>query len=82
MDIFIDFIVFYVMLFIFGFFIIGINGLVIYLVLIREYFKIVINCCFVSLVVFDMFLGFYVVLFIIICNFFGIMNICVVMDLS
>ena len=82
MDISTDFTVFYVTLSILGPFIIGINGLVIYLVLTREYLKTVTNCCLASLAVSDMLSGLYAVPLIITCNSLGTMNICVAMDLS
>ena len=83
MDISTDFIVIYVTLSILGLLIIGINGLVIYLVLTREYLKTVTNFCLASLAVSDMLSGLYAVPLIITCNSpAGIINICVAMDLG
>ena len=83
MDISTDFIVIYVTLSILGLLIIGINGLVIYLVLTREYLKTVTNFCLASLAVSDMLSGLYAVPLIITCNSpAGTINICVAMDLG
>ena len=77
------FIVICVMLSILGLFIIGINGLVIYLVLTREYLKTVTNFCLASLAVSDMLSGLYAVPLIIACSSrAGTINICVAMDLG
>lgn len=72
----------YVTLSILGFFIIGINGLVIYLVLTRQYLKNVTNFCLASLAVSDMLSGLYAVPLIIACNLHLNMDICVAMDLG
>lgn len=73
----------YVMLSILGLFIIGINGLVIYLALTREYLKTITNFCLASLAVSDMLSGLYAVPLIISCNSHaGSINICVAMDLG
>ena len=74
-------IVMYVMLSILGLFIIVINGLVIYLVLTREYLKTVTNFCLASLAVSDMLSGLYAVPLIIACSSrTSTINICVAMD--
>lgn len=75
-------IVIYVALSILGFFTIGINGLVIYLMLTREYLKTVTNFCLASLAVSDMLSGLYAVPLIIACNTHADMDICVAMDLG
>jgi len=78
------FIVIFVTISILGLFIIGINGLVIYLVLTREYLKTVTNFCLASLAVSDMLSVLYAVPLIITCNSRGVttMNICIAMDLG
>ena len=72
----------YVSLSTLGLFIIGINGLVIYLVLTREYLKTVTNFCLASLAVSDMLSGLYAIPLIIACNTQDNIDICVAMDLG
>lgn len=72
----------YVTLCILGFFKIGINGLVIYLVLTREYLKNVTNFCLASLAVSDMLSGLYAVPLIIACSTQTNVDICIAMDLG
>lgn len=77
------FIIIFVTLSILGLFIIGINALVIYLVLTREYLKTVTNFCLASLAVSDMLSGLYAVPLIITCNSrASTINICIAMDLG
>ena len=74
-------IVIFVTISILGLFIIGINGLVIYLVLTREYLKTVTNFCLASLAVSDMLSGLYAVPLIITCNSRAFtINVCLAMD--
>jgi len=76
-------IVIYVTLSILGLFIIGINGLVIYLVVTRDYLKTVTNFCLASLAISDMLSGLYAVPLIIACSSrAGTIHICVAMDLG
>ena len=72
----------YVVLSALGLFIIAINGLVIYLVLTREYLKTVTNFCLASLAISDMLSGLYAIPLIIACGTYGDINICIAMDLG